>query len=136
MVTLTFYVAQEKYMTNMSFGRTAASARVSNRAADNEFGDHDFVMPTRDHLGSVFVEGSSCKHVWVSGPKSPESRKFFQAKFDETEIGDDQKFCTTCDAFSLWEDGKLFAYDAVPSEKESVDQKSILPTSKKNDRKK
>lgn len=72
----------------------------------------------RFNLGSWFDPAYSCKHSWQTVTRNAESDKFFQVKFDESDIGDEQKRCAKCNAYSLWEQGKLFAYDAIEIEED------------------
>jgi hypothetical protein len=79
--------------------------------------------PRRFSLGGEFVEGYCCKHDWEHLNLSDVGMKeFLKKKFDETELGNEQKVCSKCKAFSLWENGSLFAYDAIVIEEEKVSE--------------
>lgn len=76
-------------------------------------------VPKRFSLGGEFVEGYCCKHDWEHLNLSDVGMKeFLQKKFDEIELGNEQKVCSKCKAFSLWENGQLFAYDAIVIEED------------------
>ena len=66
-----------------------------------------------NHIVASRVEGVSCTHKWLSFDNTTESTKLLKKKFDEDELGDNQTICTKCGAYALWEDGKIFAYDAI-----------------------
>ena len=71
-------------------------------------------VPKRDHLGTSWKKEFCCKHEWnLLNMEAPEAVIFLQKKFEEEELGDAQMQCARCGAFSLWEGGKLFAYDAI-----------------------
>ena len=81
--------------------------------------------PKRFSLGAKFVKGYSCEHLWQQyfDPSKPEHKKFLQVKFDESDVGTDARLCTRCGAFSLWEDGHIWAYDAIEIEEEKTSEK-------------
>ena len=74
--------------------------------------------PRRFSLGAKFDERYCCQHEWAIIPPIPENKSAMQLKFDEQEIGDEQKICIKCKAYSLWENGHLFAYDAIVIDEE------------------
>jgi hypothetical protein len=81
--------------------------------------------PQREHLGGQFVPGYSCDHDWGQlNMEDAGAKEFLQMKFDETELGDQQMICSKCKAFSLWESGELFAYDAIVIEEEKENNKT------------
>jgi hypothetical protein len=69
--------------------------------------------PQKEHLDVSFKESLCCGHAWQPIPPAPETTKFLQATFEETDLGNAQKICSICGALSLWENGQLFAYDAI-----------------------
>lgn len=79
-----------------------------------------------------------CGHVWKQVPIDEGAVEFLKKKFDEQELGDEQKICIHCEALSLWENGQLFAYDAITPEQEAQEkerEKQERPARRGNDRK-
>ena len=74
--------------------------------------DNAFVQ-RKDHLGSEFKAGWSCEHRWQTVQKNPENTKFLQGLYEEEDLGPGQRYCDRCGATSLWDNGKLWAYDAT-----------------------
>ena len=92
-------------------------------AFDSYGGRTQLHVPKRFSLGGKFVKGYSCEHDWAQLNMSDIGMKeFLQKKFDETELGNEQKVCNKCKAFSLWENGQLFAYDAIVIEEEKTSE--------------
>ena len=86
---------------------------------DDRGGRWSVPVPKRFNLGAKFVKGYSCEHDWEAlNGADPTTKAFLQKKFDEQELGDQQMCCRKCKAFSLWEQGKLFAYDAIVIEED------------------
>ena len=77
-------------------------------------------VPQRDHLGSKFVKGVSCKHDWTPifvdatiDPKSTNpNREFMKKTFEEDEFTH-ASACSVCGAACLIEADKIWAYDAT-----------------------
>lgn len=79
----------------------------------------------REHLGSEFDPKFCCEHTWTD--VAPEMYEYVRKRFDETDLGDRVTVCPKCQAFALWEDGKLFAYDAIMIEEEKQESKPRRP---------
>lgn len=112
-MTIKVFNSQEKI--NM----TRNQERAVTEAFDKWGGRSQVRVSKRSTLGAKFVPEFCCNHEWqMLNIDEPETKKFLQTKFDEQELGDHAKVCTKCKAFSLWENGKLWAYDSIVIEEE------------------
>lgn len=73
----------------------------------------------REHIVSEFKRSVCCEHRWQPVEPSKENTQFLQLQFEEGDLGDEQMYCGSCGATSLWEprergeESKLWAYDAT-----------------------